>query len=106
MSSNVRAASLLLALLAGASQNAYSVTCYKVMGRDNSVIYSATRPLFPLAGQEWTDGQQRLRASGQHLLWSEMPECAEYAVVLSTSVSQDARNPSRILDAGVPEAGR
>jgi hypothetical protein len=105
MSTNINSACLVLALLAGASQNAYSVTCYKVVGRDNSVIYSATQPLFPLAGQGWTDGQQRLRASGQHLLWAEMPVCAEYDVVLSRS-GKETRDPSRILSARVPDAGQ
>lgn len=75
MSSNVKTACLLLALLAGSSQNAYSVTCYQIVDRDNSSIYSSTQPPFPLAGQEWTEGQQRLRAAGRHLLWFDAPTC-------------------------------
>ena len=75
MSSNVKAACLLLALLAGSSQNAYSVNCYQIIDRDNSSIYSSTQPPFPMAGPEWTDGQQRLRATGRHLLWFDTDTC-------------------------------
>jgi hypothetical protein len=74
MSSNVKTACLLLAL-AGASQNAYSVNCYQIIDRDNSSIYSSTQPPFPMAGPEWTDGQQRLRATGRHLLWFDTNTC-------------------------------
>ena len=41
MSSNVKAACLLFALL-GASQNAYAIYCYQIIDRDNSPIYSST----------------------------------------------------------------
>lgn len=75
MSSNVKTACLLLGLLAGSSQNAYSVNCYQIIDRDNSPIYSSTQPPFLLAGPEWTDGQQRLRATGRHLLWFDTDMC-------------------------------
>src|SRR5262245_20878264 len=75
MSSNLKAACLLLALLAGAPQTAHSAMCYQILDRDDSSIYSGPTPPFPMAGQEWTDGQQRLRAAGRHLLWFDTPAC-------------------------------
>ena len=98
MSSNVKTACLLLALLAGSSQNAYSVNCYHIIDRDNSSIYSSTQPPFPMAGPEWTDGQQRLHAAGWHLIWFDSEACAEHALPRSTSASQgrlDPAEPSR-----------
>jgi len=88
MSSNAKAACLLLALLAGSSQNAYSANCYTVVGRDNFPIYSATQPLFPLAGQDWTDGQERLRVAGQYLFWFDTPACPNQALTPSTSAGK------------------
>jgi hypothetical protein len=90
MSSNVKAACLLLALL-GWSQNAYSVYCYQIIDRDNSPIYSSTQPPFPMAGREWDDGQQRLRATGRHLLWFDAPTCPiqtarSLSVIMGTEV--------------------
>ena len=76
MSSNVKTACLMLALFAGTSQNAYSVVCYQVLDRNNSTIYSSTQPPFSMAGEEWTDGQQRLRAIGRYLLWADVQGCA------------------------------
>ena len=84
MSSNIKAACLLLAL-AASSQTAYAVTCYQIVDRDNSPIYSATEPPFPMAGQPWEDGQQRLRATGRHLLWFDTPACP-YVSLQSISV--------------------
>ena len=75
MSSNVKTACLLFALLAGASQNAYSVYCFQIVDRDNSTIYSSTQPPYPLAGPEWTDSQQRMRATGRHMFWFDAPTC-------------------------------
>ena len=90
MSSNVKTACLLLALLAGSSQNAYSVYCFLIIDRDNSSIYSSTQPPFPMAGPEWTDGQQRLRATGRHLLWFDTNTCP----------IQTARSVSMIVGTG------
>jgi hypothetical protein len=74
---NIKGACLLLALLAGSSKNAHSVTCYQIWDHNNSLIYSATQPPFLLAGQDWTEGQERLRASGQSLLWFDRSTCPE-----------------------------
>ena len=95
MFSNVRNACLLFALLAGSTQNAYSVTCFKIVDRDNSTIYSATKPLFHLAGQEWTDGQQRLRATGRYLFWLDTPVCPDQALPVSTVVSRGMGETAR-----------
>jgi len=76
MSSNVKTTCLLLALLAGSSQNAYSANCFLIIDRDNSIIYSSTQTPFPLAGPEWTEGQQRMRATGRHMLWFDTDRCA------------------------------
>jgi hypothetical protein len=89
MSSNVKAACLLFALFAASSQNAYSVTCYNIVDRDNSTIYSSMQPLFSLAGQAWTDGQQRLRVAGQHLLWFDAPTCPGQAFPGATKGAAD-----------------
>lgn len=98
MACNVKNACLLLALLAGLSQNAYSVPCYQIVDRDNSVIYSATQPPYPLAGQDWAEGQQRLRAAGQHLLWFEIPECPIAALPPSTSIGDGKGDPAALLN--------
>jgi len=98
MAPNIKDACLLLALLAGSSQNAYGVRCFQIVGRDNSVIYSATQPPFLLAGQDWTEGQQRLRAAGQHLLWFEIPACPNVALPRSTSVSNGTGDPAAPLN--------
>src|SRR5262249_53568752 len=75
MSSSVKAACLLLALLSGASQNAYSVVCYQILERDDAPIYSGTEPPFPMEGQEYNDAQHQLRATERHLLWFDAPTC-------------------------------
>lgn len=75
MSSSLKAACLLSALLVGASQNAYSTACFQIVDRDNSTIYSGTEPPFHMAGQEFNDGQQHLRATGRHLVWFDTPTC-------------------------------
>lgn len=107
MASHVKDACLLLALLAGSSQNAYSITCYQIVGRDNSIIYRATQPPFSMAGQAWIEGQQRLRATGQHLLVFETRECWTVSLPVSTDVSNGTGNPAARPNAPLPEsAGR
>jgi len=76
MSSNVKAACLLLSLLGAASPNAHSVMCYQVLDRDNSSVYSGTEPPFPMSGREFEEGQRQLQASGRYLLWVDTPTCA------------------------------
>ena len=75
MSSTVKAAGLLLALLAGASQGAYGGTCYQILDRDDSTIYSGTEPPFSMAAPPVNEAQHRLTASGRHLVFFDTSTC-------------------------------
>jgi hypothetical protein len=68
---------LLLAFAAGLPAAAQAGVCYHVVDRDDRIVYRATDPPFALSGAEFTTGQRRLAAAGQHLFWFDTTICPE-----------------------------
>jgi hypothetical protein len=55
--------------------DALAFDCYEVIDKDQNVVFRATRPPFPMDGEEWKKGQDELRAKSHHLRWQFATDC-------------------------------
>lgn len=94
-------------LLLGMPQAALGTTCYQVLERDDSVVYRATQPPFPMDGDLYAQGQQRLRVAGRHLLWFETEICqgvsSENPMRANVALSSDAAEIINARSFGAPQ---
>ena len=60
--------------------DALAFDCYEVIDKDQNVVFRATRPPFPMDGEEWKKGQDDLRAKSQHLRWQFATDCTPQVI--------------------------
>lgn len=75
MRANRIAIAIATAALSLQSAAALAFDCYEVIDKDQNIVFRATRPPFPMDGEEWKKGQDDLRAKNQHLRWQFATEC-------------------------------
>jgi hypothetical protein len=89
----------LLVLVAGVFGNAHAITCYEIVDSADRTLYRAETPPFPLAGAEWSAGQDRLRKEGRHLLWFDTAHCPENVSSPAYASAKPPESPADLLEA-------